>query len=210
MIFDIEGHSLLLPLELQREVLAENFRKLINGVFLKATPAIFSREQFYIFCQAAGDSLGIHPNNIIVRGSSLLGYSLKPTGDRLWGNLKADSDIDLAIIDPDYFEVIDRTVQNFDEYMRLRDLPQIELKKYKGRQETRRFNYYRHFDLPAIAIAQSHNETIRQLVDLKLTQNRSVDAFIFRDWWSMFGRWLFELQEIRNGLNEKRLPDASG
>ena len=206
MSFDAEGHCLLKPSDLQQLIVAENYHWIINGILLKSTPTIFNRREFFELCDAISAALCIHPNNIVVRGSSLLGYSLNP--ESLWRQIGPDSDIDLSIIDPEYYQLIDHAVWNYDQFVAHRDQSSVEFYKSSNRKKLKRFNYYRHFDLPNVAITQSHNEAIKQVIRNKRTINRSVSAFIFRDWWSFYGRCKYELIGIRDGLMQDRYPQA--
>lgn len=182
MRFNEQGHALGTPLEVERWLL-QSRRLLINGMLIPAIPSIFSeRREYDRFVEWLSDQLKVHPRNFVIRGSTLLGFSLEPTPEKVWRACTPESDIDLAIIDPDYYHVIDREVRYFET----RPLGDVETAgetaaKRKNRRHGRKFYCYKYFDLPDLPAVQFQNNVLRTMPDYLIDRPRTIEAFVFRD-----------------------------
>jgi hypothetical protein len=82
MRFDEEGHVVVTPREWQDAI--ANPDQLVNDVWLPGTPWAFPTYGGYRrFWTFLSERLGVHPNNIIVRGSTKIGFSA-PRPDLVW------------------------------------------------------------------------------------------------------------------------------
>jgi hypothetical protein len=142
MKYDDEGHIIVAPREAEQLLSEAPF--LINEVLIPGTPSIFStRRLFYDFRQWLSDELRLHPRNLVVRGSAKLGFSLHP--DKLWASVRPVSDVDLAVVDADYYHLIDRAVRHFE--LSATNAQRIQCRdtdaKKSGRSKHRSFYCYR-------------------------------------------------------------------
>ena len=115
-----------------------------------------------------------------------------------WVGLRPDSDLDLAIIDPDYYHFLDREIRMWERNPENRAFRGPQFDKSIARQKQRGFYTYRYFDLPNIGCVSEHNARLKALpVEECCGLPRPIDAFIFRDWWSLYSRWEFDLRDLR-------------
>jgi len=113
MHFDAEGHVVITPREWQAG-LADPAR-LTTDVWLVGTPWSFPTFVAYReFLAFLADRLGIHPNNVAIRGSTKIGFSISAKADKAWVAMRPDSDLDLAIVDPDYYHFFDREIRGHE------------------------------------------------------------------------------------------------
>ena len=207
MRIDDQGHIELTPKEMHAEAIGRPLR-LINDVLLNGTPALFATYSTYCdFLCAASERTGIHPRNLVVRGSCKHGYSIKPDVERIWRKVSDESDLDLAIVDVEYYRRIDAELQAWEATNRAGysagDLP----REYVDRQRDRFFNCCRDYRLPP-AVCVHHQDTMTALSDLVeriCGRKRHVSAFIFRDWWSVRQRYEYDLRELCRGVSRGSL-----
>lgn len=199
-----EGHIQVSPQEIC-ERLSEPVR-LINDILIAGTPVAFPTYTNYCdFLACCADALGIHPRNMLIRGSTKLGFSLAPDAESAWMEMRPDSDLDLAIIDSDYYHYLDREIRMYERRPENKAFQGRQFSKSIRRRDQRRFYTMRYFDLPNIGCVAEHNEKIKSLpVEDCCGEPRPIDAFVFRDWWSLFSRWEYDLRDltkaIANGL----------
>jgi hypothetical protein len=76
-----------------------------------ATCAHFAR-----FLDYLTDKTGIHPNQFVFRGSTKIGFSISPNREKkkTWQRLGPTSDLDLAIVDPHFYETLDEQVRRYE------------------------------------------------------------------------------------------------
>jgi hypothetical protein len=55
---------------------------------------------------------------------------------------------------------------------------------------------------------QDLQNVLRRVPDNLLDLPRALNVFVFRDWWSIFERWMHELISLRNGIIEGKLAHA--
>ncbi len=204
MEFDFEGHLLITPREFCERL--GNANRLINDVLIPGTPLAFETfDSYREFLHECATSFGIHPNNFQIRGSTKLGFSIAPDADSAWREMRPDSDLDLAIVDADYYHYLDCEIRKYERDPNNRAYLGAQFTKSIARRDQRRFYTYRYFDLPPIACVAEQNQRLRDLpVGRCCGCDRPIDAFVYRDWWSLHSRWEFDLRElnkaIRNGL----------
>jgi hypothetical protein len=76
-----------------------------------------------------------------------------------------------------------------------------------ARQKQRGFYTYRYFDLPPIGCVSEHTAQLKALpVEACCGLPRPIDAFIFRDWWSLYSRWEFDLRDLGRALRDGLEP----
>jgi hypothetical protein len=205
MQIDREGHILIAPREVCESI--NDPRRLINNLLIPGTPVAFPTYSSYCdFLSACADTFGIHPRNLLVRGSAKLGFSVSPDPDSIWVAMRPDSDLDFAIIDPDYYHYLDREIRMYERDPSNRAFSGPRFKKSVSRQGQRAFYTFRYFDLPNIACVAEHTARLKSLpVEDCCGQRRPIDAFVFRDWWSLYSRWEYDLRDVRRAL-ERGVP----
>jgi hypothetical protein len=206
MHFDAEGHAVVTPREWHEGLALPG--RLTRDVWLVGTPWAFpTYAGFREFLAFLADRLGVHSNNLAVRGSSKIGFSIAPRADKVWVGMRADSDLDLAIVDPDYYHFFDREIRSYERRQgsRLYDVPQRV--KTIGRREARKFYTYRDRDLPDIGCVRDH---LGHLGEAPVTAccggPRPLSAFIYRDWWSIHERCEYDLRDLRRALGAPGFP----
>ena len=206
MEISAEGHSLTSPREVC-ERLNEPAR-LINDVFIPGTPVAFPTYARYCdFLAYCADAFGVHPRKFLVRGSTKLGFSISPHAESAWVEMRPDSDLDLAIIDSDYYHFLDREIRMWERKPENKAFRGTQFSKSIARQKQRGFYTYRYFDLPPIGCVTEHTVQLKALpVEACCGLPRPIDAFIFRDWWSLYSRWEFDLRDLRKALRDGLEP----
>jgi len=199
-MFDQEGHFRIDASSFQALLRNDEFPWLIDGVLLNCTPVFFeTRPLYHAFLENLSYELDIHPKCFAIRGSWLLGFSLKP--QQLWKPVGEQSDLDLAIIDKSYYEQIEDQVRLYDRLH-----PELRGSQYDRRLTYRKYFYHRYFDLPPIAAIKDQTEALGKLSNKYLKRPDKLNAFVFKDWWSLHSRWEYELQDIGAGLRQRRYP----
>jgi hypothetical protein len=211
MTFDQEGHVVVTPVEVQT-LLHADLHWLICHVLLQGTPAVFATYNEYCrFRGMVAEDLAVHPSSIVFRGSTKIGFSLSPRPDKVWVAMGADSDVDLAIVDPDHFHFLDaevrrweRNIQRWPEASRDRGFA-----RSRRLRENRAFYCYKYMDLPDTALVEKYQIAMRKASSPRpLGCHRYASAFFFRDWWSLHSRYEFDLRQLLNGLGQS-LPAAT-
>lgn len=206
MEIDNEGHIRVSPREICECI--NDPHTLINNVLIPGTPVAFPTHESYCdFLNACADTLGIHPRNLLMRGSTKLGFSVSPDPDSIWVAMRPDSDLDFAIIDPDYYHYLDREIRMYERNPANRAFRGPQFKKSVSRQGQRAFYTCRYFDLPDIPCVADHNARLKALpVEACCGLPRPIDAFVFRDWWSLYSRWEYDLRDLRKALRAGAQP----
>jgi hypothetical protein len=197
-VLDENGHARLSPAEIQQQILQDR-RLLINGVLIPAVPSIFAERRSYDrFVEYLSDELRIHPRNFAIRGSTLLGFSTGPTADKVWTVCTDQSD-----------HVIDREVRHFETRPtgaeEVGDTPE----KRKNRRRDRKFYCYKYFNLPHLPAAVHQSAVFANVLFHLLDRPRTVDAFVYRDWWAVYDRWNEELRSVEEGIRQGRFPPGA-
>jgi hypothetical protein len=204
--FDAEGHVVVTPHEWQ-EGLTDPGR-LTRDVWLAGTPWAFPTYAGYReFLSFLAERLSVHPNNIAVRGGTKVGFSIAPKPDKVWAAMRPDSDLDLAIVDPDYYHFFDREIRGYERRLGGRLFRGAEGVKAVGRRESRKFYVYRYQDLPDIGCVREHKTVLAEApVEGCCGGPRPLTAFIYRDWWSVHGRCEYDLRDLRRALSSPGFP----
>ena len=215
MRFDEEGHVLISPREIHEGVLGEP-GVLINRALLPGTPlAIPTHEQHCRLLDYFATQLGVHPRNFFFKGSTKIGYSIAPKPDKLWIRYGPASDLDLAIVDSHFFQLIDGQVRQWERHPdnRRRMFQNPRLSKALGSRVRQKgqFECFRHFDLPPVPLLVELNRCLESSPILECCGiARPISAFLFRDWWGVYQRYDHDLHQLWRGLNDHRDPLPSG
>ncbi|MBW3540857.1 MAG: hypothetical protein KY476_11350, partial [Planctomycetes bacterium] len=174
------GHIAITPREICERL--RDVARLINGVMIPGTPVAFpSYQQYRDFLAACAEGLGVHPRNLLIRGSTKIGFSLSADPSRAWIEMRPDSDLDLAIIDPDYYHFFDREIRMWERRLGNKAFRGPQFTKSLARQKQRAFYTYRYFDLPDIACETDQKNRLKTLhVEECCGLPRPIEAFIFR------------------------------
>lgn len=205
MTFDSEGHLQITPEQLFRFA-CNDPRRLIDHYLTHGTPVVFPTYDAYCdFLREISNRLEVHPKNLVLRGSSKLGFSIAPKADKVWNEVGEKSDLDLAIFDARYYERIDHEVIRWEERNRADKVKGRASKGFPARQDDRFFNCCRIKDLPEHLFLH-HFDAMRDVALMEhCGRRREMNAFIFRDWWALRARFEFDLRELREGV-PKKLP----
>jgi hypothetical protein len=100
MHFDDQGHLIVMPRDIQEMAFADK-AKLINTVLIPGTPrAVSTHAQHGELLRHISDKIGIHPNNLLFKGSTKIRFSIAPKAAKVWMEYGPASDLDMAIVDP--------------------------------------------------------------------------------------------------------------
>jgi hypothetical protein len=213
--FDGEGHIIVSPREIQEGALADR-ANLINTVLIPGTPrAIPTHEQHHALLRYISDTIGIHPNYLFFKGSTKIGFSIAPKKIKVWMEYGPSSDLDLAIVDPHFFQMVDSEVRrwewNVENRGRVFQNHRL-LKEYRNRHYHKgKFDCFRFFDLPKIACMDELDSCLSNAPVLACCEvNRPLRAFIFRDWWGICKRYDHDLYCLERGLRNAADPLPAG
>jgi hypothetical protein len=215
MHFDNEGHIIVSPREVHQLALSDRV-KLINNVLIPGIPRAFpSQAQYCDLLHHISEKMGIHPNNLFFKGSTKIGFSIAPKPVKVWMQYGPASDLDLAIVDPGFYQVVDYEVgrwewnpnnrgRMFHDYRLLREYNKRV--RHKGK-----FDCFGFFDLPKIGAMEQLNNCLESApVAACCGINRSLKAFVFRDWWGVRKRYDFDLYCLCGGLQQAVDPLPAG
>ena len=215
MHFDNEGHLVVSPREVQALAFSDK-NKLINTVLLPGTPrAISTYSQYCRLLYHIADKIGIHPNNLLLKGSTKIGFSIAPRPEKVWMEYGPASDLDLAIVDAGFFQVVDYEVGRWEWNPDNRGrmfLNRRLLNEYRKRTDHKgRFDCFRFFDLPTIPSMERLRECLESApVEDCCGFPRLLRAFVFRDWWGVWKRYDFDLYCLCRGLQQVKDPLPPG
>lgn len=199
MTFDEEGHVCVEPQEVHRLAVTDP-QRLIHEILIPGTPWAFSTHASHCrFLEHFAESLNVHPRNILLRGSTKIGFSIAPRPNKIWKIYGNGSDIDLAIVDHNYFEKIDEEVRTWERDSANRSsmfLDERARREAINRAKQRgQFRCLRYFDLPLVTTVANHNVCLSRAPVMKCCGiERQLTAFIYRDWWGVFDRYLFDIE----------------
>ncbi len=215
MFFDQEGHLIVAPAEIQALAFADRTR-LINTVLIPGTPrAIPTHAQHGELLRHISEKMGIHPSNLFFKGSTKIGFSIAPRSAKVWMASGPASDLDLAIVDPGFFQVVDYEVGRWEWNPLNRGRmfqDQRLLREHRNRVRHKgEFDCYRFFDLPSIACMAQLNECLESApIEACCGIKRSLKAFVFRDWWGVCKHDDFDLHCLCRGLKDRASPLPPG
>ena len=79
------------------------------------TPRAFPSYDSYLeFLEDVADRFNVPPQGIVLRGSCLIGFSMKPDNDKLWQSYDDDSDLDVALVDAALYDETERKVRQWE------------------------------------------------------------------------------------------------
>jgi hypothetical protein len=213
--FDAEGHLIVAPGEIHEMALADKAR-LINSILIPGTPrAIPTHAQHHELLRYLSDRIGIHPSCLFFKGSTKIGFSIAPKAAKVWMAYGPKSDLDLAIVDPHFFQMVDSEVRRWEWNGANRGRifqNQRLLKEYGNRNYHKgKFDCFRFFDLPKIACMEQLDDCLSNApVEASCGVSRTLTAFIFRDWWGICKRYDYDLYCLERGLRSVTDPLPAG
>ena len=215
MHFDAEGHVIVTPREIHEKALTDKVG-LINSVLIPGTPrAIPTHAQHHELLGYISDRIGIHPSYLFFKGSTKIGFSIAPKAEKVWMAYGPTADLDLAIVDPHFFQMVDSEVRRWEwsAVNRGRIFQNQRLfKEYGNRNYHKgRFDCFRFFDLPKIACMEQLDDCLSNApVEACCGVDRPLKAFIFRDWWGICKRYDYDLYCLERGLRGVSDPLPAG
>jgi hypothetical protein len=198
MNFDEQGHLMVNPDDVFR-MAGDRPERLINDVLWQGTPRLFDSHQAYRdFVHFVAGSLSVHPSCIVFRGSTRLGFSMTPRSGRIWVESGPASDVDLAVVDPDHYHIIDGEVRRWERQLECsEELRSANISKLRRLQQNRSNHCYRHKDLPDTPTVKIYKATMLKAKGPDPGCSRDVTTFFYRDWWSLYSR---EHRDVRDVL----------
>jgi hypothetical protein len=213
--FDAEGHLIVTPKEINDLALTDRTR-LINTILIPGTPhAIPTHLQHHDLLRYISDRIGIHPSYLFFKGSTKIGFSIAPKAAKVWMAYGPTSDLDLAIVDPHFFQVVDSEVRRWEWSAANRRAifqnPRL-FKEYGNRNRHKgSFDCFRFFDLPKISCMEQLDDCLSNApVEQCCGVRRNLKAFVFRDWWGICKRYDYDLHCLVGGLRSGTEPLPSG
>ena len=165
------------------------------------------------FLGAVSERIDVHPKSLVLRGSCQIGFSISPDRQKLWAEFDEHSDLDLAIVDPRYYESIERRVVEWErgiEWKRVGRKPDVQARaaeRFADRQQDRFYNCCRVDDLPH-HVCPHHVEAMEAVADLQCSGVwRPVKAFVNRDWWSLRSRYESDIRQLRSLVEQGQLDE---
>lgn len=211
-MFDAHGH-IELPPDRFYELLGEKSDDvIINNYLMVGTPRVFSTyDKYCSFTRNLGSALGVHERSFIVRGSAHLGYSISPKPDKAWRVLddRSDgkvSDIDVAIVDAEYFDRMDFEIRAWEDRQRRPEANSANANKFLDRERARAFGCIKHFLIPPLTCVWHNGHCQKFSTEEYCEKKRPLSAFVFRSWHALLSHWRRDLQDLRKGLKVRRLP----
>jgi hypothetical protein len=205
MHFDAEGHIEITPPEVHALARSER-RQLIHSVLIPGTPAAIPTHLHHIeLLEYFANTMGIHPQCLFFKGSTKLAFSIAPRPEKVWMKYGPESDLDLAIVDSHFFETVAHEVGQWerDPINRsnlFRNHRLIEAKKNRA-YHSGNYKCYRFFDLPDIECMRKLGDCMRQApVAGCCGVPRTMEAFVFKDWWGVEDRFDHDLHCLCSGV----------
>lgn len=207
MDMSTEGHFNITPEELFERAKSAPTR-LINDVLIRGTPLAFTTYQKYCdFLAVAGGVLRVHPASLFVRGSCKIGFSISPRVEKVWGAMSSASDIDLAIVDSDFYYDLDRELQRWERDNNAQEFRGADYDGFVDRQRDRRFYCCREYSIPKV-VCVSFRDAIQSIKTEDFCDcERTLSAFVYRDWWSLRRRYEYDLDQLCQRVTTGRLPE---
>ena len=92
---------------------------LLHEMFLRGTPSIFpTHAQYCAFLRFVSGKLKVHTQNICIRGSGWLGFSLTPDNDKVWCYPTPTSDVDVALVDSIYYDNLEFALRQWESELK--------------------------------------------------------------------------------------------
>lgn len=216
-MFDAEGHVQTTPAQLLVATQA-NLDQAVKELALSGTPRAFDTfSEYRAFIEAVGDHLRIHPRTIVVRGSAHFGFSPTPQPAKIWGPFRRTaigrekpSDIDLAVVDVDYFNRMDLEVREWEGRQRRPKVNEAGERFWLRREQLRHWSICPDDEALPPNTCVPHARAMAELSRRPLCGGvaRKVTAYVYRDWWCLQNKCAFDLEQIRDlvGSGALRAP----
>lgn len=91
--------------ELKEIISTSSISEVVNNYILSNDPICFDHALIYKLRKSLSDHFDVHLKNIEIVGSAKIGISLNPTSGRWGKKFDGDSDIDLAIVSNELFDI---------------------------------------------------------------------------------------------------------
>jgi hypothetical protein len=208
MKFDEQGRIVWTPRELFA-VAVQNSARLIGGFLMAGhTPAVFpTHAQYCDFFEAISERTGIYPRNLYLRGSCQIGFSIAPRVEKVWAAISDKSDLDLVIVDSEYFRRIEEEVLRWESRNPEATLEDIHAEHFTRRKEDRLYNccWDKVFPPP---VGVHHKDTMRIVAAMQHCGCwRKLSAFIYPDWLSARRRYERDVRLLVQGVQNGTLEE---
>jgi hypothetical protein len=203
MRFDDQGHIIWTsPRELYQMVV-DNPRRLLTGYLMAGTPKAFPDCASYCdFLEAIWERTSVHPRNLYLRGSCHIGFSIAPRNEKVWIAMTDQSDLDLVIVDADYFHRFEAELRRWEQRNPVKSPTDKGAKAAARREQDRQCNCCRDEPLPS-TVCIHHKKTMGRVAALAhCGRVRGLNAFLYPDWHSAQERYEFDLRKLRQGVEE--------
>lgn len=208
MTISPEGHVVVSPKDVY-EMAVESPASLVDRYLIPGTPKCFGlRNTYYEFLEHIASHLAIHPRNIILKGSTKIGFSISPRPEKLWMSFGEGSDLDIAVIDSAYYDRLDNEVRHWERLNTAAIMQNVILNKTMRNRVGQRKNYCcRYFDMPDV-LTRSSMVSCFETVEAENCSGckRNLDAFVFKDWWSLRSRYEDDIKDLVDGVKSGKLP----
>jgi hypothetical protein len=170
---------------------------------MAGTPRVFPNYPcFCDFVEAIAERTGVHPRNLYLRGSCHIGFSIAPKNDKVWIEMGRKSDLDLVIVDADYFQRFEEEIRRWEARNPVKSPQDKGAQAASRRAQDRQFNCCRDDGLPT-TVCVHHRKTMERIAQLAHCGSvRHVSAFIYPDWHSAQERYEFDLRKLRDSVTE--------
>ncbi len=208
MKFDDEGRVVWTPKELFALAINDS-RRLIGGFLMAGhTPSVFpSHEKYYSFLEALAERTGVHSRSLYLRGSCQIGFSIAPRVDKVWLAPREKSDLDLVIIDPNYFRRIEKEILHWEARNPEPTLEDRHAKHLTRRREDRLYNCCWDEVFPP-PVGCHHRDSMRIVADMQHCGRwRKLGAFIYPDWFSAKRRYERDIRLLVEGVKDGILEE---
>jgi len=208
MKFDEHGRIDWMPKELYT-LAVQNPRRLIDGFLMAGhTPAVFpSHEKYCEFLEAIAERTGIHPRSLYLRGSCQIGFSIAPRVKKVWSAARDKSDLDLVIVDVEYFRRIEEEILRWEARNPETTLKDTHAENFTRRKEDRLYNCCWDEVFPP-PVAVHHKDSMRIVANLQHCGRwRKLSAFIYPDWFSAKRRYDRDIRLLVQGVQNGTLEE---
>ncbi len=214
-MFDAQGHIQISAVDFLQAAKA-NVQQAVEELTLSGTPHAFATfSEYRKFLDAVGKGLGVHPRTIVVRGSAHFGFSTSPQAHKVWrpfrvkgSRAERPSDIDVAIVDVEYFHRMDNEVQDWESRQRRPKMNEPGANHWLRREQLRRHNIWADDDALPPSTCIPHVNAIANLNTTAFCGGvrRKVSAYVYRNWWSLQDKCMFDLGHLIKLASSQALP----
>jgi hypothetical protein len=186
--------------DLRNAIVNRNLSDLLDELFFERAPYSFSDswEKYRGWRHVLGKAISVDPCEIVIIGSSAVGYSLSP--DSPLKPFDSESDIDVAIVSDYYFSEAWHFLRNVD--ITLDSLTPAQRNAVIAHQK--RYVYWGCITtdrlLPIMPFARSWLSARAVLANLSPTVGRDIRFRVYKDFDALRGYQLRGLQKIRDSI----------